>query len=219
MTLLAIDTSTQRGSVSLLETPPDPTRASAESTLLFEEHFLADRSHSASLFAALEKARTRARGIDQVAVGLGPGSYAGIRIAIGAALGFELGLGSTLLGLPSVAALETDSVEYLAIGDARRDTFYFTRVRAGLCVEGPLLATETELGTRLESLPNLPVFACEVLPAFPKATVALPCARRLAQLAARNTGIVQRGNLEPIYLREAYITLPKNQPVQPDFLR
>jgi tRNA threonylcarbamoyladenosine biosynthesis protein TsaB len=111
MSLLAIDTSTQRGSVSLLETPPDPGRAAAESTVLFEEHFLADRSHSASLFAALEKARTFARQIDRVAVGLGPGSYAGVRIAIGAALGFELGLGSDLLGLPSVAALKTESAE------------------------------------------------------------------------------------------------------------
>ena len=212
MSLLAIDTSTQRGSVSLLETPPDPARAAAESTVLFEEHFLADRSHSASLFAALEKARTFARQIDRVAVGLGPGSYAGVRIAIGAALGFELGLGSDLLGLPSVAALETESAEYLAIGDARRDTFYFTRVRDGVCLEGPLLASETVLKQRLEALPDLPVFACELLPAFPRATLALPCARRLAQLAARNAGIVQRGNLEPIYLRDAYITLPKNSP-------
>ena len=212
MTLLAIDTSTQRGSVSLLETPPEPARASAESTVLFEEHFLADRSHSASLFAALEKARTLAHRIDQVAVGLGPGSYAGVRIAIGAALGFELGLGSVLLGLPSVAALETESAEYLAIGDARRDTFYFTRVRDGICVEGPLLASDTELTHRLEALPDLPVFACGVLPNFSRATLALPCARRLAQLAARNAGIVQRGNLEPIYLRDAYITLPKHSP-------
>jgi tRNA A37 threonylcarbamoyladenosine modification protein TsaB len=135
-----------------------------------------------------------------------------VRIAIGAALGFELGLGSDLLGLPSVAALETESAEYLAIGDARRDTFYFTRVRDGVCLEGPLLASETELTQRLEALPDLPVFACELLPAFPRATLALPCARRLARLAARDAGIVQRGNLEPIYLRDAYITLPKNPP-------
>ncbi len=75
-----------------------------------------------------------------------------------------------------------------------------------------MLASETVLKQRLEALPDLPVFACELLPAFPRAMLALPCARRLAQLAARNAGIVQRGNLEPIYLRDAYITLPKNSP-------
>jgi hypothetical protein len=38
--------------------------------------------------------------------------------------------------------------------------------------------------------------------------VRLPSASLLAALAAAGTGIVQSADLEPLYLREAYITKP-----------
>ncbi len=203
MITLAIDTSTERGSVSLF----------SAGALLMEEHFIAGRSHSASLFVSLERARALTREIHQVVIGLGPGSYAGVRIAISAALGFQLGLGSALVGIPSVSALESEAPEYLAIGDARRDSFYFTQVVEGVCTEGPLLLGESELRDRLEGKAHLPVYACEKLAAFPMATVVLPNATRLARLAASNRGIVQWEDLEPIYLREPHITLPKKRPL------
>jgi tRNA threonylcarbamoyladenosine biosynthesis protein TsaB len=199
MTILAIDTSTARGSVALL----------VDGAMRLDETFAADRSHSASLFAVLERARGLVTTIDLVAIGLGPGSYAGVRIAIAAAMGLELGLGARLVGVPSVAALETDAPRYLAIGDARRETFYFTRVEEGVCAEGPLLATAEELRERLAALADWPVFAPAPLAAFPQVVVALPMAARLARLAAQDRGIVARGDLEPLYLREPYITQPK----------
>ena len=93
MITLAIDTSTTRGGVALL----------SGGILQMEENFVADRSHSASLFSVLERARALIPGqhLDQVAIGLGPGSYAGVRIAIAAAIGFEFGLGARLVGIPS----------------------------------------------------------------------------------------------------------------------
>lgn len=148
MMTLAIDTSTTRGSVALL----------ADGILMLDENFVADRSHGASLFAVLERVCALIPGqqLDQVAIGLGPGSYAGIRIAIAAAIGLEFGSGARLLGIPSAAALETDEPEFLAIGDARRETFYFTRVENGVCLEGPLLATESDLRARLAGCPASP---------------------------------------------------------------
>jgi len=199
MTILAIDTSTNHGSVALL----------VDGALRLEETFVADRTTSSSLFAVLERAVALAPRLDQVAIGLGPGSYAGVRIAIAAALGLELGLGAQLVGLPSVAALETDAPAWLAIGDARRDTFYFTRVAAGLCVAGPLLATADELHAHLAAHRGLPVFTSAPLPAFPAAQLALPSAVRLARLAHAARGITATGDLEPIYLREPHITLTK----------
>jgi len=199
MTILAIDTSTNHGSVALL----------VDGALRLEETFVADRTTSSSLFAVLERAVALAPRLDQVTIGLGPGSYAGVRIAIAAALGLELGLGAQLVGLPSVAALETDAPAWLAIGDARRDTFYFTRVAAGLCVAGPLLATADELHAHLAAHPGLPVFTSAPLPAFPAAQLALPSAVRLARLAHAARGITATGDLEPIYLREPHITLTK----------
>lgn len=199
MITLAIDTSTPHGSVALL----------GDAALLLDEAFVADRSHSASLFTVLEKARALATSVDQIAVGLGPGSYAGVRIAIAAALGLELSLGAKLVGIPSVAALQTTAPVFVAIGDARRETFYFTRVERGTCIEGPLLATGAELTALLTEHAGLPVFATTAVPQFPNAQIALPSAAILARLAAEGCGIVARGDLEPIYLREPHITQPK----------
>ena len=202
MTILAIDTSTNHGSVALL----------ADGEMRLEETFTADRTTSSSLFAVLERAVALAPRVDQVAIGLGPGSYAGVRIAIAAAIGLELGIGAQLIGIPSVAALETDAAGYLAVGDARRETFYFTRVVDGVCVEGPLLATEAELLERIAAHAELPVFASAPLAAFSAAQIALPSAVRLARLADAARGITATGDLEPIYLREPHITLPKVRP-------
>jgi tRNA threonylcarbamoyladenosine biosynthesis protein TsaB len=202
MITLAIDTSTNHGHVALLD----------GDTVLLEEHFASERSHSSSLFVALEKARAQISHLDQIAIGLGPGSYAGVRISIAAAIGLRLSLRAKLVGLPSVAALETTAPSYVAIGDARRDTFYFTRVEHGVCIEGPLLATEAELTERLQTWSSLPILAPVPVPPFPSAQIVLPSAAVLARLAAEDRGIIARDNLEPIYLREPYITKPKPHP-------
>lgn len=199
MNLLAIDTSTARGSVALL----------VDGALRLEETFTADRSHSATLFAVLERARALIERLDTVAIGLGPGSYAGVRIAIAAALGLELGLGAKVVGLPSVAALETTAPRYLAIGDARRESFYLTRVEDGLCTDGPRLLSADELRSCLAELADWPVFAPEPLAAFPQVAVALPSAVRMAALAAAGRSVVASCALEPLYLREPHITQPK----------
>lgn len=200
MITLAIDTSTSRGSVAVL----------ADGALLLEESFTADRSHSAFLFAVLERALAAAPKLNRIAVGLGPGSYAGVRIAIAAALGLHLARGAELVGLPSVAALETDAPRHLAIGDARRETFYFTRVEDGLCTEGPLLVDAATLHAKLAASENaLPLFVSAPIAALPHAQIALPAAASLARLAAAGQSIIARGDLEPIYLREPHITQPR----------
>lgn len=202
MTTLAIDTSTARGSVAVLD----------GGTVLLEENFNADRSHSASLFTVLERALSLAPRLDQIAVGLGPGSYAGVRIAIAAAIGLQLARGTKLVGLPSVAALETNVSHYLAIGDARRNSFYFTRVEDGVCMEGPLLVDAADLHAKLvESTNALPAFVPAPLPALPEARIALPSAVLLARLAVAGQSVVTRGDLEPIYLREPHITQPRRR--------
>ena len=199
MITLALDTSTNRGSVVLL----------ADGVVLLEESFTADRSHSVTLFPILERARALVGKIDQVAVGLGPGSYAGVRIAIAAALGFEIGSGAKLVGIASVAALETGGSRYLAIGDARRETYYFTRVEDGVCVDGPRLMTEAELRAAIAG--EEAVFTTAELPGFPEARVAWPSALILARMAEAGRGIAATGDLEPIYLREPHITQPKGK--------
>ncbi len=199
MITLAIDTSTPRGSVAIF----------AYGEMAFEEAFMADRSHSSSLFAALDRARAVVPRFHQVAVGLGPGSYAGIRIAIAAACGFELVMRSVLVGMPSVVALETGTDEYIAIGDARREAFYFTHIQNRQCVDGPLLVTDRELRTLLDEHHALPYYASAPMPAFASTRIALPSAAILARLADGGKNVTATCDLEPIYLREPHITQPK----------
>ena len=203
MTTLAIETSTAHGSVAV----------SSSGELLFTETFTAVRSHSSTLFAVLERARGQVMHINQVVVGLGPGSYAGIRIAIAAAIGLELGLGAKLVGIPSIAALDTSAAHYLVVGDARRDSFYFAAVDGGVCSDGPRLATEDEVRAATESFGTWPLYASDLVPRFHTATIAPPSATILARHAAEKRGIVQSDILEPIYLREPHITKPKRTPV------
>jgi tRNA threonylcarbamoyladenosine biosynthesis protein TsaB len=202
MTLLAMDTSSPRGSVALLR----------DGALLLDESFVADRSHSTTLFTVLERVRELADTIDTIAVGLGPGSFAGIRIAISAAIGFQVALGCRLVGVPSDAALDTGVARFCAVGDARRETFYFTRVEDGRCLDGPRLVTADVLRALDVQFAELPFYTSVALPALPRAVVAVPCARRIAELAESGTSIVAEDALEPLYLREVHITWPKAAP-------
>jgi tRNA threonylcarbamoyladenosine biosynthesis protein TsaB len=141
-----------------------------------------------------------------IVVGLGPGSYAGVRIAIATAIGLKAAWGARLLGLPSICALERE--EYVALGDARRNSFFFAHVVQGHCAEGPTLATAEALREKLREWQHLPAVAPEPLPQFENIRVEHPSALRLAELALAVEGGDEE-TLAPIYLREPYITTPR----------
>lgn len=199
MTILAIETSTSRGSVALLD----------EGRMVIDACFVAERGHGSELVPVLQRVREIIGKLDVIAIGLGPGSYAGVRIAIATGMGLGMATGARLVGIPSVAAFATDARSYLAVGDARRETFYFTRVEEGRCEEGPLLVDEAGLRSRIAMWGNLPVFVTEPLALLPDAAIAQPGASVLARLAAEGRSIVAEGTLEPLYLREPHITQPK----------
>jgi tRNA threonylcarbamoyl adenosine modification protein YeaZ len=157
----------------------------------------------------IERARDLAGRFDCIAIGLGPGSYAGVRIAIATAIGLAMATGARLVGIPSVAAWECDLDHHIAIGDARRETFYFTKVERGTCTEGPLLTDAAGLLARIAALPGWPVLSAEALDLAPQAIIARPNALTIARLAAEGRGICAEGDLEPLYLREPHITQPK----------
>lgn len=204
--ILAIETSTPEGSVAIAR----------GGEIVFNEQFHAGRSHSSQLFGALERALDLhpLAEVRQIVVGLGPGSYAGVRIAISAAIGLAVArVGVELFGMPSIVALGEGGLqaEYLALGDARRDSFYFARVKGGLCLDGPRLVEAEALQTDLEEMPELPRYASEVLPGVAGVEIRHPVASTLALYVARGIGITARGALEPIYLREPYITQPRKR--------
>lgn len=196
MKVLALELSSPVGSVAFLD----------ETAAQYGRVFPADRKDSGLFYENLREIHQTCASPDLIVVGLGPGSYAGTRIAIATALGLQAASGARLLGLPSICAYESD--EYVVVGDARRNSFFLAHVIRGRCVEGPTLATEEELRAKLSSWPDLPILATQPLPQFANVAVAHPSALRLAVLA--NQAKIDPGQtLEPIYLREPYITTPK----------
>ncbi|CAN5257086.1 hypothetical protein BH20VER2_BH20VER2_10700 [soil metagenome] len=200
MKTLALELSCSGGSLALVEGEEEK----------FAREFANDRKHSGAFFENLEVCLRETGMPQRIVVGLGPGSYAGTRIAIAAATGLHVATGAELRGVPSLCTLRTDAPEYGVIGDARRGSFFFARVRERKCVEGPILCTAQDLEQWIAAT-GVPVFSPEVLPAFPGVLRAQPSARILARLQLDDHDAAA-GRLEPIYLREPHITQPKPVP-------
>jgi len=196
MTVLAIDTSTDVASLALWQ----------RGQIIWTRELSSKKTHSSALFPALEEVRDIAGKIDRIAVGLGPGSYAGVRIAIAAVLGLQIVWDCEVVGLPSVLGLGGVHDSFRVIGDARRGSWYYSEVLNGVCVDGPrLLDSAADLTETLASSQSL-IVSTDELSSDWKSERRLPDARILAQLAALDLGIIQRDDLEPLYLREPHIT-------------
>ncbi|HMJ06341.1 MAG TPA: tRNA (adenosine(37)-N6)-threonylcarbamoyltransferase complex dimerization subunit type 1 TsaB [Chthoniobacterales bacterium] len=176
----------------------------------FATAFANDRKHSGLFFENLGTCLKRFGQPDRLVIGLGPGSYAGTRIALATAAGLAAASGAELAGLPSFCAMETESGDYAVIGDARRQSFYFAEVRERHCVEGPILCSAQELVGRVRDL-RFPVFSTERLAQFPAAQLCYPSALLLIDLPME----IATHPLEPIYLRTPHITYPKSRPPLP----
>lgn len=199
MKILALELSSGKGSIAWLENGREP----------LVRIFASDRKHSGLFFENLQLCSREFGAPDAIVVGLGPGSYAGVRIAIATAVGLRAASGAKLIGIASILGMETAVREYCVIGDARRASFFFGRVRDGRLMEGPSLHSLVELEGKI-SESSVPVYASELLPQFTKATLAYPSAGKLAEVARDQAGeIAETGSLEPIYLREPHITVAK----------
>jgi tRNA threonylcarbamoyladenosine biosynthesis protein TsaB len=213
--LLALDTSTRAAALAL---------ALAEGRL-FEAAPDPDRKHGRSLLPAiadlLRQAELEVRAIQAIGVGIGPGSYTGLRIGLTAAKTLAYAIGANLVGFDSLELLAQnappDALRVAVISDAQRDTLYsadFRRTLAG----GPLeRSSPTRVETRqgwLERLepetlvlgPDLhllrPPLPATILRA--PAEAGIPRGRHVAHLArtALHSGhVLDPALLEPAYLR------------------
>jgi tRNA threonylcarbamoyl adenosine modification protein YeaZ len=204
MKTLALEISTAQGSIAWRD----------DGEALFDGRFAADRKHSGAFFENVQQCLKRFGRPEKIIVGLGPGSYAGVRIAIATALGLRSASKAQLAGIPSICALDVETRDYRVIGDARRQTFFFAKVESGKLIEGPTLKTAAEMEATIGES-TLPVYASEPLTRFPVAKLAYPSAGRLVEIAGLHADNID-GALEPIYLREPHITMAK---VTPGFAR
>ena len=197
MKILALELSTARGSLAWLDGDARLAR-----------NWPNDRKNSAVFFENLDVVAKKFGIPHVIVVGLGPGSYAGTRIAISAAIGLQISSGARLVGFPSICAIESGEVDYCVIGDARRKSFFFARISGNELMEGPELFSEDRLKSKLVSLQNaMPIFCSESLAQFSEAMVHYPSAQLLARLAHDPNRNFRLPPLEPMYLREPHVTM------------
>ncbi len=159
---------------------------------------------------ALRQAQLDRAQIECLAVGLGPGSYNGMRLAIALAQGWQLARPVKLLGISSVECLAAQAQAEDIVGrveiviDAQRGEFYLAayELSAGTTRElEPLrLATAAEVQARQH--PGAVLLGPEVTDWFPGSRLLFPRAATLGQLARGRTDFVAGESLQPIYLRE-----------------
>jgi len=233
MKILALEFSSPQRSVAVLSTPAaspagaapftDVAPNSCRSAEVIETGSSAQQPLG-MIAEALRQAALEREEIERIAVGVGPGSYGGIRGAIALAQGWQLARAVKLLGISSADCLAAQAhleglVGRLAVViDAQRNEFYL----AEFDVQPGGWRALTPL--RLAALPD--VQACEragatlLRPAvqkwFPTARLMFPRAAVLASLAFPRTDFVPGEKLEPIYLRETQFVKAPPPRVIPD---
>ena len=204
MTILALEFSSPQRSVAVFQTDGAAMTAEAVET----------GGHGANAFGMIEQVLAEAKiereQIDVLAVGLGPGSYTGIRAAISLAQGWQLARGVKLLGVSSAECLATQAQAEKILGrvnviiDAQRNEFYLAtneitedgwREIATLKI---LSLAEVQTRPGADEI----LIGPEVTKWFPGGRVIFPRASALAGLAARRSDFAPGEKLEPIYLRE-----------------
>ena len=159
---------------------------------------------------ALAAAQIEREEIGAIVVGLGPGSYTGIRGAIALAQGWELGRNVKLLGISSVecmagglADLGEPMTAHLII-DAQRNEFYLAKYditpRACLEVEALRLVPAEHVQRLCEA--GEQILGPEAAARFPGAKNLFPQATLLGRMALERSHYVTGDKLEPIYLRQ-----------------
>lgn len=210
MITLGIEISSRQGSVALLK----------DGVLLTEKTWIGENVRHGSLFEKLELLLTEAGAsysdISLYAVGRGPGSFSGMRMAFAAAQALALPGKTEVRAVSSGAALalaavrETGAERIAVVGDARRGQFWYGQfVREGDGIRQtqewgliPYAGLKVTAGTSVIS-PE----AERLIPFFPEIGASrFPLARNVAELAA---GKAASEPPEPLYLHPPVFVEPK----------
>jgi tRNA threonylcarbamoyl adenosine modification protein YeaZ len=217
MKILALEFSSPQRSVAVVRPPASAAPHAAPSISEVIETGGRETKAIGMIEAALRDAHLEREQIDCVAVGLGPGSYAGIRAGIAFAQGWQLARNVKLLGIGSVECIAqqaradglTGSINIVI--DAQRNEFYLAKYT--LSDKGP---TEVQ-PLRLATLPEVEqihrtgqmLLGPEVRKWFPHGRIVFPRAAVLGQIASHRNHFVPGEKLEPIYLRETtFVKVP-----------
>jgi tRNA threonylcarbamoyl adenosine modification protein YeaZ len=154
--VLAIDTSTSRTSVAIIE----------DSKVLYNGFRDGATAHGPSLPALVQQALALSD-VDEVVVGMGPGPFTGLRVGIAFAQSFALAREIPVRGVCSLDAIAAQIQEddFIITVDARRKEVYWARYTNGARVADPAVnfpadvtgaPIHADLFPEMVSLVNLP---------------------------------------------------------------
>jgi len=232
--LVAVDTSTPLGSVALFE----------DGRLVAEDAKRISNAHGESLLPMLDalfvRMGWRPADVDRWAVGVGPGSFTGVRIGVATAKGIAMATGAELTGVTSLDALAYGLPEHelvVSVVAAGKGELFVQGRRGGVLVAEPrhlriaevaafarsvareadALAGEAPVivaGEAAREVDWSPLGARAVLRTEPPYD--LPRAIHVAEIALTRPRSRDRqadaDALEPVYVRPPEITMPKAKP-------
>jgi tRNA threonylcarbamoyladenosine biosynthesis protein TsaB len=206
MKILALEFSSPQRSIALVHQPKSPG-AAIECEIV--ETGNDPNKPFEMIESVLRQSGIEREQVDRLAIGLGPGSYTGIRAAIALAQGWQLGRGIDLVGLSSVECLVAGAHAVGVTGriavviDAQRGEFYLANYEltshSWRELEPLRLATRA-IVTECQKDGYL-LLGPEVLNWFPKGRAMFPRAVVLGKLGLQQSKFVPGEQLEPIYLR------------------
>src|SRR5271155_4961446 len=194
---LAFDTSSSIGSIAL----------GNDKVVVQSIEFKGPKRHSASLFPALSRLGIPRLKLRRIIVGLGPGSFSGIRVSLAAAQAIALVQNVPVIGICSAFSIAVQRPEVTRLGvfaDAKRREAFCTVFAHGQLEKETYLIPFAELEEHASKF-TLAVSA-EPLPGI--STRAYPRAQDLLTLPDEISGWVTEQPLEPIYLRGPVATQP-----------
>jgi tRNA threonylcarbamoyladenosine biosynthesis protein TsaB len=214
MTILAFEFSSSHRSIALAR----------DGCMLAETTEIGERGTNA--FGMIEKVLASAligrADIECIAIGLGPGSYAGIRVALAIAQGWQLACGVKLLGIGSVECLAAQAQAEKIFGrvnvviDAQRGEFYLAthEISANRVTEIAPVKIVAAMEVTARAGAGEILVGPEVERPFAAGRNLFPQATTLATLAAGRSDFMAGEKLEPVYLREInFLKAPPPRPL------
>ncbi len=213
MRLLALDTSTPIGSVALLENGEIASRCTDR-----------PNAHAETLLGLIDQLFVttgwQAAEVDRVVVGVGPGSFTGVRVGVALATGIARGLNVPLFGIGSLAAMAFGvpsdiSANRITVVDARRGELFIAEYSAdGSECSPPRLASPEQVTEELRERNDAQIVGpiTESLGFSPYRSKYAdgPSAHGVGLLGARLAP--PGGPVEPAYARDADAILPNLPP-------
>jgi len=153
---LGIETSSRQGSVALVE---------ADQVVSLRLHHELNR-HGERMLPLVEELLAEAgwslQSLDRIGVGIGPGSFTGLRIGVALAQGIALGLGCPVVGVSSLQAMvfaaPPSDLPTAAVLDARRDEYFVALFSsAGAELVGPRTISQVDAERTLVELAGGPL--------------------------------------------------------------